>query len=86
MKYVKSGVFTTEQLSIDETITETCDVVAIAMDVIKNISNVSADVQKELNLAITNLTNAQENLEHIRCKTETALKFVPSDIQNKEFL
>ena len=49
MKYVKSGtgIFTTEQFSIDETITEVDDVVAIAQNIIKNITDVSGDTKKE---------------------------------------
>ena len=35
MKYVKSGTFTTKQFSIEETITETRDVIGIAQDIIK---------------------------------------------------
>ena len=86
MKYVKSGKFTTKQFSIDETITETRDVVTIAKNVIKNISGVSLDAQKELKLAVTNLEQAEEYLLFIKSKTKTALKFVPKDVQEKEFL
>ena len=86
MKYVKSGKFTTKQFSIDETITETGDVIAIARNVIKNIPDVSSDVQKELNLVVNNLEQAEEYLSFIKRKTKTALKFVPKDIQEKEFL
>lgn len=86
MKYVKSGKFTTKQFSIDETITETRDVVTIAKNVIKNISGVSLDVQKELKMAVTNLEQAEEYLSFIKSKTKTALKFVPKDVQEKEFL
>ena len=86
MKYAKSGSFSTKQLSVDEIITETGDVITIAIGAIKNISNVSADIQKELNLAITNLTQAEEYLGHIRRKTEIALNFVPKNIQEKECL
>lgn len=86
MKYVKSGTFTTQQLSIAETITETKDVVLIAKGVLENINNVSDDVKKELNTAIVNLNQAVDYLEHIKRKSEVALTFVPSDVQEKEFL
>ena len=86
MKYVKSGTFTTKQFSIEETIIETDDVISIAKDIIKKITDVPNDVQKELNLAITNLDEATEYLGHIKRKTDIALKFVPQDIQEKEFL
>ena len=86
MKYVKSGTFTTKQFSIEETIGETDDVISIAKDIIKKITDVPNDVQKELNLAITNLDEATEYLAHIQRKTNMALKFVPQDVQEKEFL
>jgi len=86
MKYVKSGTFTTKQFSIEETIVETDDVISIAKDIIKKIPNMPSEVQKELNLAITNLDEATEYLGHIKRKTDIALKFVPQDVQEKEFL
>lgn len=86
MKYVKSGPFITNQFSIAETITETRDVVMIASDIIKNLQNVSPDVKKELNLALTNLNQAHKYLDHIDRKVEIALKYVPTDIQEKDFL
>ena len=61
MKYVKQGSFTTRQFSIDETVTEVEDVISIAKDIIKNISDISDDAKKELKLAITNLNEAEEN-------------------------
>ena len=86
MKYVKQGSFTTRQFSIDETVTEVEDVISIAKDIIKNISDISDDTKKELKLAITNLNEAEEYLDCIRKKTEIALKFVPKETQEKEYL
>ena len=86
MKYVKQGSFTTRQFSIDETVTEVEDVISIAADIIKNISDISDDAKKELKLAITNLNEAEEYLDCIRKKTEIALKFVPKETQEKEYL
>lgn len=87
MKYSnKTSAFTTSWFNVEETITETEDVILIAKDIIKNIDNVSDDVKKELNLAITNLDQASNYLEHIRHKTDIALKFVPKDVQDKECL
>ena len=86
MKYVKQGSFTTKQFSLDETITETEDVINIAKDIIKNISDISDDIKKELKLALTNLNEAEEYLHYIRQKTEIALKFVPKETQEQEFL
>jgi len=88
MKYVKlgTGVFTTEQLSLEETITEADDVIAIAQNVIKNITDVSGNTKKELDLALNNLRQADGCLKHIRRKANIALKYVPKDIQEKECL
>lgn len=86
MKYVKSGTFTSVQLSIAETITETRDVIAIATDIIKNISDVPNDAKKSLDLALKNLNQTTAYLDHIERKVEIALHFVPEDIQKKEFL
>jgi hypothetical protein len=83
MKYVKQGSFTTEQLSIAETITETQDVILIAKDV---LSKISGDFQKEIDLAIKNLNQATDYLKHIKRKTDIALTFVPPDVQEKECL
>lgn len=86
MKYVKSGQFTTEQFSLEETITETGDVIAIAKDIIKNITDVSANTKKELEQVLNNLNQADGYLDHIRRKADIALKYVPADVQGKEFL
>jgi len=84
MKYVKSGKFTTKELSISETITEISDVINVANDIIqKNQQNNNAD---ELNLALTNLNQATNYLKYVKEKTNTALNFVPKDIQEKEYL
>ena len=86
MKYVKSGIFTTEQLSLSETINEANDTVMIATKVIENINDVSDDVKKELNMAVNNLNQAIDYLKHIKTKSDIALTFVPSDVQEREFL
>ena len=77
MKYVKSGTFTTKQFSIDETLTEIDDVVTIAMDCIK---------QGDSKLAQKNLNQVEDYIKHIRKKVEIALKYVPTDVQEREFL
>ena len=83
MKYVKSGSFTTKQLSISETITEISDVIDIAKDIIQKNKN---EDSKELDLALTNLNQAAHYLEYIKEKTNIALKYVPINIQEKEYL
>ncbi len=87
MKHIKqSGTFTVEQLSILETVSEVRDVIAIATDIIKNISGVSNDIKKNLDLAIKNLNQTTEYLNHIEHKADIALRFIPTDVQKKEFL
>lgn len=81
MKYVKSGKFTTNELSILETIKELDDVIHIAKDIIKKNDN-----SKELDLALNNLDQAANYLEYLRKKTNIALGFVPKDVQEKEYL
>lgn len=77
MKYVKSGTFTTKRFSIDETLTEIDDVVTIAMDCIE---------KGDLKLAQTNLATIEDYIKHIRPKVKVAMKYVPTDVQEKEFL
>ncbi len=78
MKYVKGpGVFTTEQESIEETLTEIDDVITIARECI---------ISDNKKLAITNLEQATNYLEHVRRKVEIALKHVPESVQQKNFL
>lgn len=77
MKYVKSGGFTTKQLSIDETLTEISDVVAIAESCIKN---------GDLKLAQKNLNQVADYVKHIRAKVKIAMKHVPTDVMEREFL
>ena len=86
MKYTKPGIFTTDQLSIEETITETRDVIEIARDIIKNIPDVPNNIKKSLDLALENLNQATGYLDYVQRKTDVALRFVPLDIQEKEYL
>ena len=86
MKYVKSGDFKTNQFSIEETITEADDVVSIAKDIIEKQTDVPDAVKKELDLAIRNLNQATDYLKYIRRKTDIALKYVPTKVQEKEYL
>lgn len=86
MKYVKSGDFTTQQMGISETITETTDVICIANDIIKKIADSKNCDPDELKLASNNLTQAIHYLEYIKNKTNIALQFVPKNIQETEYL
>jgi len=89
MKYTcaANGAFDTKQFSIDETITEMSDAVMIAKNTAKNISDdVSPDVKKELDTITKQLDSVEHYLSHVRTKADIALKFVPADVQEKEFL
>ena len=86
MKYIKSGIFTTQQQSINETITEVDDVIKIAKCIIAKITNVSNDVKKDLDLVANNLNQATDYLKCIKHKTDIALDYVPTDVQEKEYL
>lgn len=83
MKYVSSGNFTTKQLSISETITEISDVINIVKDIIQKIKS---DDSNGLDLALNNLNQAIHYLKYVEEKTNIALKYVPTDIQEKEYL
>lgn len=86
MKYVKSGNVTTKQLSISETISEIHDVIDIAKDIIQKITDKKDKNYDELNLALNNLNQATHYLKYVTEKTDIALKFIPINIQEKEYL
>lgn len=86
MKYVKSGNFTTKQLSISETIIETSDVINIAKDIIQKLISEQNNKSQDLMLVLNNLNQATSYLKFIEDKTSITLNFVPADIQEKEFL
>ena len=86
MKYVKSGNFTTKQLSISETIIETSDVINIAKDIIQKLISEQNNKPQDLMLVLNNLNQATSYLKFIEDKTSITLNFVPADIQEKEFL
>ena len=78
MKYTKGfGTFTTEQMSILETLQEIEDVVTIA-----KIETPKGNVE----LAITNLDAVLSYIKHVRKKVEIALRHVPDATQEKYFL
>jgi len=85
MKYVKDGTFTTQQMSIDETITELDDVIAITKNILSGL-DVPENVRREIGSALLNLTEAETYIPYIRKKVKIAMKCVPKDIQEQEFL
>ena len=77
MKYVKSGPFTTAEESIQETLQEISDVIAIAKSEIQ---------QQNLETATKNLESAEQYIKHVVRKVNIALGYVPESVQEKEFL
>ena len=77
MKYVKSGTFTTAEESIQETLQEISDVIAIAKNEIQ---------RQNLETATKNLESAEQYIKHVVRKVNIALEYVPQSIQEKEFL
>lgn len=85
MKYVNQGSFSTQQMSIDETITELDDVIAIAVNILSSL-DAPDNVAKEVKTALMNLKEAQSYIPYIRQKVEIAMKHVPTHIQKQEYL
>lgn len=69
-----------------EAIVEAQDVVAIAKITINNLSGISDNADKELNMALVNLDAAETYLKQIQTKYDIALKFVPDDIKKQKLL
>lgn len=77
MKYTKDNEpFTIQELSILETLQELEDVVHIAKIMCRG----------ENDAAYKNLAEAEDYITYLRNKIHIALKHVPSDIQEKEYL
>ncbi len=85
MKYVHQGSFPTQQMSIDETITELDDVIAIAVNILSSL-DAPENVAKEVETALLNLKEAERYIPYIRQKVEIAMKSVPIDIQEQQYL
>lgn len=85
MKYVKTGKFTTQQMSIDETITELEDVIAIAKNIL-SLPDVPQDVRKNIASALIYLKEAESYTPYIREKVKIAMEYVPEDVQQQQYL
>ena len=87
MKYVPGGQFPSEHLSIQETLAEIADTVAIAKIAASSLCETKMpETKKELDLIIKNLAEAESYLPHIRHKVDVALEYVPDDVKKKHFL
>ena len=76
MKYTDNKTFTTQEMSILETLQELEDVIHIA----KTMCSSENDV------AYKNLDEAESYIPYLRKKIKIALKHVPTEIQEKEYL
>lgn len=76
MKYTKGGTFTTQEMSMLETLQELEDVVHIAKTICLG----------ENDAAYKHLDGAELYITHLRNKIKIALEHVPENIQEKEFL
>ena len=76
MKYADNNTFTTQELSILETLQELEDVVHIAKTICLG----------ENDVAYKNLDGAELYISHLRKKIKIALEHVPENIQKQEYL
>ena len=76
MKYTKGGTFTTQEMSMLETLQELEDVVHIAKTICLG----------ENDAAYKNLDGAELYISHLRKKIKSALEHVPTETQEKEYL
>ncbi len=91
MKYVKDGSFTTQEMSMLETLQELEDVVGIAKIMCRSIykdgtGNVSQSTRGEAKYGYTNLNETEEYIKYLRKKIKIALEHIPTEIQEKEYL
>lgn len=91
MTYVKEGTFTTQEMSMLETLQELADVVGIAKIMCRSIykdgtGTVSESTRHEAKYAYTNLDEAEEYISFLRKKIKIALEHVPENIQKQEYL
>ena len=76
MKYTKGGTFTTQEMSMLETLQELQDVIDIAKMFCDNKNDTT----------YKNLEFTEDYITHLRKKIKIALEHVPENIQEHEFL
>ena len=89
MKYTKGGNFTTQELSILETLQELEDVVHIAKTMCRSIykdGSVPDSARGDAESAYKNLAEAEEYIPHLQKKIKIVLEYVSTEIQEKEYL
>ena len=89
MKYTKGRIFTTQEMSMLETLQELEDVVHIAKMMCRGIhkdGGMPDFARGDAKYAYTNLDEAEEYISFLRKKIKIALEHVPTDIQKQEYL
>mgnify|MGYP003550354229 CR=1 FL=1 len=89
MKYTDNNTFTTQELSILETLQELEDVVHIAKMMCRGIhkdGDMPDFARGDAKYAYTNLDEAEDYITHLRKKIKIALEHVPENIQKQEYL
>ena len=89
MKYTDNNTFTTQELSILETLQELEDVVHIAKMMCRGIhkdGGMPDSARGDAESAYKNLDEAEHYIPYLRKKIKTALEHVPTDIQEQEYL
>lgn len=89
MKYTDNNTFTTQELSILETLQELEDVVHIAKMMCRGIhkdGGMPDSARGDAESAYKNLDEAEHYIPYLRKKIKIALEHVPTEIQEKEYL
>lgn len=89
MTYVKEGTFTTQEMSMLETLQELEDVVHIAKTMCRSIYKdvgMPDSARGDAKYAHTNLDGAELYISHLRKKIKIALEHVPENIKKQEYL
>lgn len=89
MKYTDNNTFTTQELSILETLQELEDAVHIAKMMCRSIykdGSMPDSARGDAESAYKNLAEAESYIPYLQKKIKITLEHVPTNIQEKEFL
>ena len=86
MKYAPDGEFTTQQMSIHETLTQLGDCVHIARTLCDCLKQLPENIRSDVKYALALLDEAESYILYIEKKTKIALSYVPLETQTQEYL
>lgn len=86
MKYAPDGEFTTQQMSIHETLNQLGDCVSIAKTLCDCLNQLPENIRADIKYALALLAEAESYIPYIEKKTKIALSHVPTEIQGQEYL